>query len=336
MMPDLGKLLHRYFEQHLKLERGMRLATIHSYRDTLRLFLNFTARQARRRITRLTLAELTADRVRAFLRHLEQERGNRVATRNQRLAALRTFFAFVASENPQALQEAQRIANIPMKRTQAPGTHYLERDQIDALFAGLPVSGPLALRDHALLLFLYNTGARAQEAASLRASDLQLAEPARALLHGKGGKQRSTPLWPRTAKLLKRLLATDPETRKDPHRPVFTNRRGAPLTRFGIHKLVRRHTANLPPALGHERGSISPHVIRHTTAVHLLEAGVELNVIRAWLGHASIDTTNRYAEINARTKEAALEACLPPTSDSFPQAPIWRDDENLLSWLKSL
>ena len=335
MRPDVGNLLYRFFERYLKLERGMRLATIHSYRDTLRLFLNYTAEQTRRRITQLTLADLTADRVRAFLTHLEHERGNRVSTRNQRLAALRTFFAFVASEDPQALHEAQRITNIPTKRTPLPGTHYLERDQIDALFAGLPTSGPLALRDHALLLFLYNTGARAQEAANLRASDLHLEEPARALLHGKGGKHRSTPLWPRTAQLLQRLIAPHPEAPEDPHRPVFTNRRGTPLTRFGIHKLVRRHTRNLQHGLSHERQRISPHTIRHTTAVHLLEAGVELNVIRAWLGHASIDTTNRYAEINTRTKEAALEACLPPTG-SFPHKPIWRDDANLLAWLQSL
>ncbi len=335
MRADIGNLLHRFFEQHLKLERGMRLATIHSYRDTLRLYLNFTAEQAHRRITRLTLADLTPEGVRAFLTHLEHERGNGVSTRNQRLAALRTFFAFVASEHPETLHQAQRITNIAMKRTPLPGTHYLERDQIDALFAGLPTSGQLALRDHALLLFLYNTGARAQEAADLRARDLHLEEPARALLHGKGGKHRCTPLWPRTASLLSQLLNTRPQP-PSPDQPAFASRRGTPLTRFGIHKLVRRHTRNLPRSLGHDRQSISPHVIRHTTAVHLLEAGVELNVIRAWLGHASIDTTNRYAEITTRTKEAALEASLPPTSNTFPHKPIWRDDQHLLDWLQSL
>ncbi len=334
-MNDLGATLYRYIEQHLKLERGMRPSTIRSYRDSLRLFLTFTAAQTRKRITRLTLDDLTAERVRAFLTHLEHDRGNRIATRNQRLAALRTFFAYVASENPEAMHQAQRIAHIPTKRTPPPGTRYLERDQIDALFAGLPTTGPFALRDHALLLFLYNTGARAQEAADLRAQDLHLDDPARALLHGKGGKHRSTPLWPRTADLLRELLDA-PQAQRDPSQPVFTSRRGAPLTRFGIHKLVRRHTSNLPPSLGSDRGSVSPHVLRHTTAVHLLEAGVDLNVIRAWLGHASIDTTNRYAEINTRTKEAALEACLPPTtSETIPRKPTWRDDDDLLAWLHS-
>jgi integrase/recombinase XerD len=335
-MNDLGAILYRYFELHLKAERGMRPATIRSYSETIRLFLTFTAAQTRRRVTRLTLADLTADRVRAFLSHLEQGRGNSIATRNQRLAALRTFFAFVASGKPEALQEAQRVAYIPTKRTPPPGTRYLERDQVDALFAGLPATGAYALRDHALLLFLYNTGARAQETADLRTGDLHLQEPARAVLHGKGGKHRSTPLWPRTAELLDRLLEDHPEPR-DPSRLVFISRRGTPLTRFGIYKLVQRHTSNLPTSLGNERGSISPHVLRHTTAVHLLEAGVEVNVIRAWLGHASIDTTNRYAEINTRTKEAALEACLPPpTSGKFPRKPVWQDDRSLLAWLQNL
>lgn len=335
-MNDLGRIVHRYFEQHLKSERGMRQATIRSYSDTLRLFLSFTARQTRRRITRLTLADLTAERVRMFLTHLEQDRGNLVATRNQRLAALRTFFAFAASEKPAALAEAQRIANIPTKRNPPPGTHYLERDEIDALFAALPTTGTFALRDHALLLFLYNTGARAQEVADLRASDLHLADPARVVLHGKGGKHRKVPLWPHTAELLDRLLTGHPEPR-DPNQAVFTSLRGTPLTRYGIHKLVRRHTSALPATLGRERGSISPHVLRHTTAVHLLEAGVDVNVIRAWLGHVSVDTTNRYAEINTRTKEAALEACLPPTdSEMFPRKPEWQDDETLLTWLQNL
>ena len=335
-MNDLGATLYRYIEQHLKLERGMRPSTIRSYRDSLRLFLTFTAAQTRKRITRLTLDDLTAERVRAFLTHLEHDRGNRIATRNQRLAALRTFFAYVASENPEAMHQAQRIAHIPTKRTPPPGTRYLERDQIDALFQSLPTTGRLALRDHALLLFLYNTGARAQEAADLRADHLHLNQPARALLHGKGGKTRSTPLWPQTATLLAQLLEGHPQP-LPPHQPVFTSLRGTPLTRYGIHKLVRRHTTALPPSLGHQRRSISPHVLRHTTAVHLLEAGVDLNVIRAWLGHASIDTTNRYAEINTRTKEAALAACLPPTTPTpTPRSAKWRDDDTLLTWLKQL
>lgn len=335
-MSDLGAVIYRYFEQHLKAERGVRQATIRSYSETVRLFLAFTAQQTRRRVTRLTLADLTADRVRAFLTHLEQDRGNSIATRNQRLAALHTLFAFVASEKPEVLQEAQRVSHIPTKRTQPPGTWYLERDQVDALFAGLPTTGANALRDHALLLFLYNTGARAQETADLRIGNLHLQAPARVVLHGKGGKHRSNPLWPRTAELLDQLLEGNSEFR-DPNQPVFISRRGTPLTRFGIYKLVKRHTHNLTTSLGNDRGSITPHVLRHTTAVHLLEAGVDVNVIRAWLGHASIDTTNRYAEINTRTKEAALEACLPPRdSGEFPRKPVWQDDHSLLTWLRNL
>lgn len=334
-MTELGAIIYHYFEQHLKSERGVRRTTITSYSDTLRLFLAYTAAQEKRRVTRLTLRHLNADAVRAFLAHLETNRGNSVATRNQRLAALRTFFTYAASLNPTLLHEAQKVANIPTKRSQPPATHYLERDQIDALFAGLPTTGTLALRDHTLLLFLYNTGARAQEAADLRADHLDLRQGARVILHGKGGKNRVAPLWPRTAELLTHLLQEQP-TSSNADRPVFTSRRGTPLTRFGIYKLVKRHTKNLPASLG-SPGAISPHALRHTTAMHLLEAGVDINAIRAWLGHTSLDTTNRYAKINTRAKEAALASLPPPTtSEGFPRKPIWQDDPTLLNWLQNL
>ena len=209
----------------------------------------------------------------------------------------------------------------------------LERDEVEHLFADLPHDGRLALRDRALLLFLYNSGARVQEIADLHVGNLDLGEHPLARLHGKGDKWRTCPLWQQTADLLRQLLAAaNPPPTADT--AVFTAK-GPPLTRFGIYKIVRRHAADLDDPRTDR--TVSPHTFRHTAAVHLLEAGVEVNVIRGWLGHADLSTTNRYAEINTKAKQAALRATEPPTSSVGPPiTPVWRTDETLLNWLASL
>ena len=333
--PTLGPLVHSFVIDGLLTMKGLRPASVRSYRDVLRLFLRFVAQDTGRTITRLTLADLSFERVLRFVRYLEDERRNHIRTRNQRLACLHTFFDYLAGRVPELLEVAQRVAAIPMKRVPPPETRFLERDEIDALFASLPALGAHALRDRALLLFLYNTGARVQEVADLRVGDLDLTPPLRVRLHGKGDKWRTCPLREDTVRHLRGLL--DQRATRAPDAPVFVSCHGRPLTRFGIYKLVRRYTRPLERATPQRRG-ISPHVFRHTVAVHLLEAGAEPNVIRGWLGHVSLDTTNRYAEINIRAKEAALCACEPPTgvSAALPPKPVWRTDESLLAWLNSL
>jgi site-specific recombinase XerD len=328
----LGSLLHSFFEDHLPCQKGLQPTTIRSYRDTLMLYLRFVAEDRRCKLTRLQPTDFTCDRVLQFLDHLEKQRGNAVATRNQRLAALRSLFEYAASRIPELLAEAQRVAAVPTKRTPPPRTRYLQRDEVEALFATLPSSGPRALRDRTLLLFLYNTGARVQEVAQLQVCHLEFGPKPRVRLHGKGDKWRVCPLWAQTAGLLTDLLASR-ATNADA--PVFVSATGRALTRFGIYKVVRRHTTGRDGLSGE---SLSPHTFRHTTAVHLLEAGVEVNVIRAWLGHVSLETTNRYAEITVQMKAQALEACEPPVhvSAGFPRKPVWRDDESLLEWLRSL
>lgn len=335
---QLGSLTYAFFEDELKCQKGLQPASIRSYRDALQLFLLFVAKDAQRKITRLNLTDLTGRRVRHFLKSLEEERHNQIRTRNQRLAAIRAFFEYLATREPTMLAEAQQVAAIPVKRTSPPQTVYLESDEINTLFSSLPSCGPFALRDHTLLLFLYNTGARVQEVADLRVGHLELAALHRVRLHGKGDKWRLCPLWNKTAELLQQLLRERPISLSSDS-PVFSSRNGNPLTRFGIYKIVRRHTvkvikknADLQPRW------ISPHVFRHTTAVHLLEAGVEVNVIRAWLGHVSLETTNRYAEINLRMKAEALKVCEPPVSISGAShsKPVWKDDPTLLNWLHSL
>lgn len=334
----LGSLIYAFFEDELKCQKGLRLASIRSYRDTIQLFLLFLTDDSRRKITRLNLQDLTSERVRRFLIFLEEKRHNQIRTRNQRLAAIRTFFEYLARCEPTMLAEAQQVAAIPIKRTPPPQTIYLEHEEINTLFSGLPSSGPFALRDHALLLFLYNTGARAQEVADLCVSHLDLAPQYRARLHGKGDKWRMCPLWEKTALLLQQLLQ-EQFPQPSPESPVFTSRKGNPLTRFGIYKIVRRHTSKIVKMdVRGQLRTISPHIFRHTTAVHLLEAGVEVNVIRAWLGHVSLETTNRYAEINLQMKIEALKTCEPPvnTSEASHRSPVWRNDPTLLNWLQSL
>jgi site-specific recombinase XerD len=286
----------------------------------------------------LSPQDLTCERVQQFLQHLEQERSNHIRTRNQRLAALHTFFEYLAQRMPEMLPVCERVATIPIKRVAPPETHYLDRDEVSALLHGVSPSGRHAVRDRALLLFLYNTGARAQEVAELRVSNLDLSSPARVRLHGKGDKWRMCPLWAETVRQLQLLLQQgDPSA--PPDDPVFVSRPGRSLTRFGIYKIVRRCARSLV-ASGRMSATkpVSPHTFRHTAAVHLLESGVEINVIRGWLGHARLETTNRYAEITLRTKEAALQTCEPPLdgSESAPRRVVWRDDETLLKWLESL
>lgn len=337
-IPLLGTILASFFNDHLKLQRGLRPNTIKSYADAMRLLLQFAAVTGKKKVTRLGLDDLNADVVCRFLNSLEESRSNAAQSRNQRLAAVRTFFEYIGQRFPERLEQAQKVAAIPRKRVQPPETIFLERDEIEATLAALPADGRSALRDRALLVFLYNTGARVQEAADLRASDVHFDPTPRVHLHGKGDKWRVCPLWEETSALLKKLLSGH-GPRCPPDRSVFVGVRDEALTRFGIYKIIRRYTTEVvKKGPDGQSRRISPHVWRHTTAVHLLEAGVEVNVIRAWLGHVSLETTNRYAEITLRTKQAALEKCTLPLSaeERIPRKPPWQTDAALLNWLQSL
>ena len=331
--PSLGALVRSFFIDYLQVQKGLRIASIHSYRDGFRLFLAFVAQKARKRVTRLSLEDLTTENVLCFLRHLEEERRNHIRTRNQRLAILRTFFDYLAGRLPEMLEVAQRVTAIPTKRVSPCETQYLTHGEVRSMLSSPLLKGPHAQRDRALLLFLYNTGARVQEVVDLRVTALDLESPPRVRLRGKGGKWRTCPLWQETAQQLHALLPHD-----DPDdRPVFLSRQGTGLSRFGIYKIVRRHTEHLRSGSASQR-PVTPHVLRHTTAVHLLESGVEVNVIRGWLGHAQLETTNLYAEITVKTKQEALARCEVPfeTSEESQRGPVWRNDENLLHWLESL
>jgi integrase/recombinase XerD len=323
----LGPLVHSFFLDHLVTVKGLRPASVRSYRDTIRLLLCFVAQQNGTKITKLTLEDLSFERILGFLRYLENDRHNHIRTRNQRLAALHTLFDYIATREPEMLGVCQQVTAIPMKRSAPAETHYLELDEMEALLRRLPRTGRLALRDHALLVFLYNTGARAQEVADLRTGHLQLGENAIVRLHGKGDKWRTCPLWRQTAEQLSELLASPSKETPAADTPVFRSSTGQALTRFGIYKIVRRHAGHLDDPRTNRK--VSPHIFRHTAAMHLLEAGVEVNVIRGWLGHADLTTTNRYAEITTRAKIEALRNTEPPSSSGGPRPhPVWRSDES--------
>ncbi|MDA2926820.1 site-specific integrase [Acidobacteria bacterium AH-259-G07] len=336
MRLTLGQIVRSFFEDYLKVQKGLQPASIRSYRDALKLFLCFVAQDRRRRITRLSVEDLSFKRTLRFLHYLEEKRGNHVRTRNQRLVALRTFFDYLARRVPEMLPVSEQVALVPVKRAAPRPMQYLEQQEIRALFRSLPTIGRQAPRNRTLLLFLYNTGARVQEVADLRVGHLDLGAQPRVRLHGKGDKWRMCPLWEETARQLRSLLQHESGS-LNPENPVFVSRSGSPLTRFGIYKIVRRCAGTLDL---NERDArhVSPHLFRHTAAVHLLESGVELTVIRGWLGHVSLETTNRYAEITPRIKEAALRVCEPSfeSSEELPRRAVWRDDETLLAWLDSL
>lgn len=335
---NLGRIVYSFFTDYLVAQKGLRPSSIKSYRDVTRLFLQFISADTRRKVTRLSVRDLSTERVKSFLQHLEGDRQNHIRTRNHRLTILHTFFNYMAMRIPEMLVISEQIAAIPMKRVSPPETFFLEREEISTLMAHLPSKGRYALRDRVLFLLLYNTGARVQEVADLRRSNFDFESSPRVRLHGKGDKWRICPLWQQTVDLLKELLLQQ-NTAHVPDGAIFLSQNGTPLTRFGIYKIVRRHTDTI---LKNKNSSlprhIGPHTFRHTAAVHLLESGVEVNVIRNWLGHVSLDTTNRYAEITTRMKEAALRVCEPKDVSymGYPTKPIWREDNTLLTWLDSL
>lgn len=329
----LAALVQAFFRRHLIGTRGASPHTVHAYRDAIRRLLTFAAIRCGRSVAELSLDELGRETVLAFLEHLETQRGNAVATRNARLAAIHSLYRFIAAEEPAALALAQQVLAIPYKRGPARAVVCLPRADIEHLLGSIDQATPLGRRDVALLHFLYNTGARAQEVVDVRLPAVRFDAPAQVRLWGKGQKERLCPLWPETVALLRTMLK-DRGVALAADVPLFVNATGRPLTRFGLGHIVRTRAAAAAvsrPALA--RTPITPHSFRHATALHMLQAGIDLNVVRSWLGHASIETTHTYVEIDLEMKQAALEACAPPGLPT--PVPTWTKPD-LLAWLEAL
>lgn len=333
----LGPWIRRFLLEEVIADRNMSPNTQKSYRDTVRLLLRFMAERHAVDPTRLTVEHVTADVVRSFLTDLEQQRQNSIATRNQRLAALHSLFRFIGRQVPELVEHASTIVEVPLRRAPQPMMPYLEKAEMDAVLAAPDRRTPQGTREYALLLFVYNTGARAAEAVGVTHAALQLGDAPAVRIVGKGRKERHCPLWPHTAEVLRQLVRHREREPRDT--PVFLSVRRQPLTRFGLHTLVERtvtRAAKTVPSLKNKR--VSPHTIRHTTAVHLLRAGVDINTIRAWLGHVSLETTNRYAEVDLEMKAKALATCAITDAKTTPtrSKADWRSDRDLMAFLASL
>jgi site-specific recombinase XerD len=331
----LAPFVRRFLLEEVVANRNLSVNTQKSYRDAIRLLLHFMVERYRIEPTRVTVEQVTEEIVRAFLVHLEQDRGVSVSTRNQRLTAIHSLFRYVGRQVPELVEHAAEVRSISPRKTAPPMMTYLEKHELDALLAAPDRRRAQGCRDYALLLFLYNTGARASEAANVALGDLVLEEASSVRLFGKGRRIRLCPLWTHTVTVMRDLLGSRISGPADT--PVFLNVRGQPITRFGIHDLVTRtarKAATATPSLLSKR--VTSHCIRRTTAVHLLRAGVDINTIRAWLGHVSVETTNHYAEVDLEMKAKALETCaVQPDAPGDATRP-WRADTDFLEYLTTI
>jgi integrase/recombinase XerD len=327
-------LLESFFQQHLRKTCGASPHTVRAYRDTLQLFFGFLAEESNQGMDYLKLSDITAQRVLAFLMHLEAKRGNGAATRNARRAALRSFVHYLLRHDLEHADQYGRILALPAKRNRQTPPDYLEPEQFRILLDQVDLRTRWGARDAALLLFLYNTGARISEALQVRWCDLHIQRPRQVRLRGKGNKERICPLWKQTTDLLQSLQDHDSAP---PENHVFLNSRGLPLTRDGAAYLLRFYDKNarqvhssLPKARVH------PHTLRHSCAVGLLQAGVELTAIRDYLGHSSIATTGRYLQTNLAMKQKVLSQFW-RSAGLEPKAGVrWRPSQKLLGFLRSL
>ena len=306
------QLVQDFFCQHLIAHRNASSQTVQSYRDALRLLFRYVEGRTRKAPADLELSDLDAPLILDFLDHLEVDRHNSVRSRNARLAAIRSFMRYASFWDLTHLATVQRVLAIPMKRFDRPLMDFLSRDEIQAILSAPDRSTWSGHRDAVMLTTFYNTGARVSEIIGLRVADLRLDQGPFLQIHGKGRKQRVVPLWRSSVKLLKAWL---PHIADDRLAPVFPNRSRKPLSRSGVeHRLrvaVTAATKKCPTLQGRK---ISPHTLRHTTAMHLLQSGVDLAVIALWLGHESPVTTHLYVEADLSTKERALSKLQgPPT-----------------------
>ena len=329
--PSFAALVQAFFVEHLTQQRALSPQTIAAYRDAFMLFLGFAETRLARSSATIALGDITPDLILAFLDHLERERHNSVRSRNARLAALRSFLKFAAHRDVSSLQVIERALGVPSKRFERPMLGYLTREQMLAVI-GTPDETPISQRDHVLLLLLYNTGARVSEIIGVKVGDVVLDDGCACVhLHGKGRKQRSVPLWRSTIRAIRAWLRRNPLL--DADSPLLPNRDGQAMSRWNVMQRLDRAVqvaAESCPDLATRQ--ITPHVIRHTTAMHLLQAGVDISVIALWLGHESPATTHQYVEADLAMKERALARLHEPGA----KLRRYRAPDSLIDFLRTL
>jgi len=330
LSPSFSTLLQDFFCQCLINQRNASDCTIAAYRDTFRLLLRYLEQCHETSPDEVTLADLDAPRILAFLDHLQKVRNNSIRSRNSRLAALRSFFKYAASRDPVSLPVIQRILAIPMKRYDRRLLGFLSREEMQALLDAPDPSTWSGQRDRMMFTLLYNTGARVSEIIGLRVADVSLDRGPSVRFRGKGRKERAIPLWKSTVTALRQWLK---HIDQSPTSPLLANSHGNPMSRSGVEsrlkKAVKIATETQRTLMGR---SISPHTIRHTTAMHLLQSGVDLSVIAMWLGHESITTTHMYVETDLAMKDRALQKLQPASSKPLR----YRPTHKLIQFLESL
>jgi len=332
----IAPFIQAFFLNFLVAQRGLSPNTIGAYRDCIKLFLNFATGLLEKPVDKLTIEDFQDKLVVAFLDDLETSRGNSTRTRNARLAALHALFRYIAGQQPEAMARCQQICTVPLKRTSHKTIEYLEDDEIRAVLNSVVPSSRNALRNYGLLLLLYNTGARAQEIVDLRIDKLRFEKPYQVKLLGKGRKERACPLWPETVQALQNYIERrEPSATECPS--LFLNTNGKPITRFGLRYIIHQYADKAGEACASiKTKKISPHTVRHTTAMHLLQAGNDISVIKDWMGHADLSTTHGYVEIDMKMKRKALEACQPPKAKTPAKSqPKWLKP-GILEWLDNL
>lgn len=330
--PEIGfpALVQDFFLRRLIAERGVSARTVESYRDAFELLFGFAEKRTGKPASTLRMADLDAPLVLDFLDYLEAQRGNTARTRNTRLAAVHSFMRYAAIRDPASLPITARVLAIPAKRFDRPVLGYLTREQIAAILAAPDRTTRSGHRDAVLLATAYNTGARVSEITGLRIRDVLLDRQAAVHLHGKGRKERAIPLWRNTATELRGWLS---RIDTGPDAPVFPNRSGAPMSRSGVRDRLERAVATAEQQCPSLRGQhISPHTLRHSTAVHLLESGTDLAVIALWLGHSSPAVTHQYLEADLAAKEAVLARLTAPG----PTPARFQPGDKLLAFLDAL
>jgi site-specific recombinase XerD len=330
MNHSITPLLKKYFSHYLPVQKGLSVNTVLAYRDAVKLLLRHTADTLRQSVDQLDAEQITESVVLDFLDSIEKD-GCKVSTRNARLAAIRGLFAFISREEPVLAEQCQLVRSIPLKRTEYRRVEYLEEDEMKAVLNAVDINSRTGIRDKALLLLLYNTGARASEVTGIHICDLRFASTPQVKLHGKGRKDRSLPLWPETVDALQDYIAQR-KTSEDTD-ILFLNANGTPLTRFGLRHITRKYGAKAQEQNKEmSQKPVNPHCIRHTTAMHLLHANNDINMISYWLGHADINTTHIYVEIDMEVKKKMLETITPPKGKEVRP---WKKP-SVLKWLEGI
>ncbi|MFH1124413.1 MAG: tyrosine-type recombinase/integrase [Pseudomonadota bacterium] len=327
--PTFGFMLQHFFLKRLVNQRDASPHTIASYRDTFRLLLDHVSRMTHKPPSSLTIEDLDARAILDFLDHIETGRGNGPSSRNVRLSAIRSFFRSCAYLTPGSLGVIQKVLAIPMKKMAWREVGFLSVEEIQAIIDAPDLTTWSGLRDHTMFAALYNTGARVSEITGVKIVDLSLNTPS-IRIHGKGRKDRVMPLWQSTAKLFKTWLT---HVNRDPEKPLFPNARGKPMTRHGVEYrlgIAKKKAEAQCPSLKEKH--VSPHSIRHTTAIHLLQSGIDISVIALWLGHESPVTTHHYLQADLTMKKQVLERLAPPHTKNI----LFKPGDALLRFLESL